>query len=88
MAEQRMDTIRYNRIDRRFSNLSSSDPYLQFLIDTENNKTTFNRKKLLIGIGMIVIIITAVATIAALLPREDTDLPNSKGNFSLSGLNV
>ena len=88
MAEQGIDTNRYNRIDRRCSNVSSSDSTMQFLMDTENNKTTFNRKQILIGIGIIVIIITAVATIAALLPTEDRDLPNTKGNLSLSGLNV
>ena len=85
MTEQE---IRYNRIDRRGSNLSSSNSSVQFLMDTENYKTRFNRKQVLIGIGIIVITITVVATIAALLLKEDRDVSHSKGNFSLSGLNV
>ena len=85
MTEQE---TRYYRNNRRNSNFSSSNYPKQFLMGTENNKTTFNLKQRLIGIGIIVIIVTVVATIAALLPKEDRDLSHTKGNFSLSGLNV
>ena len=78
MTEQGMDTIRYNRMDRRCSNVSSTSS-MQGLMDTGNNKTKFNRKDILIGIGIIVILITIVATSA---------IKFSKGNEGVSGLNV
>ena len=89
MTEQEMNTFRFNRSESQYSNLSFSNNSMQFLIGTENKiKTAFKRKPILIGIGIIVITIAVVATTAALLPNEDRDPSHSKGNLSLSGLNI
>ena len=89
MTEQEMTTFRYNRSESLYSNLSFSDNSMQFLMGTEKKmKTAFKRKPILIGMGMIVITITVVATTAALLPKENGDPFHIKGNFNLSGMNV
>ena len=79
MTEQGIDAIRYSRMDRRCSDMLSSNSSMQGLMDTENKKRKFNTNQILIGTGIIVILITVVATSAILL---------SKGNISVSGLNV
>ena len=82
MTEQEMTTFRYNRSESLYSNLSFSNTSMQFLMGTEKKiKTAFKRKPILIGIGMIVITITVVATIAALVPKQDRDPSHSTGNF-------
>ena len=84
-----MKTFPYNRSESVFSNLSFSDTSMQFLMGSKKRiKRAFKRKPILIGIGMIVITITVVATAVVLLPKESGDPFHIKGNFSLSGLNV
>ena len=81
MTEHEMTIFRYNRAESLYSRLTFSDASVWILMGTENKiKTAFKRKSVLIGIGMIVITITVVATTVALIPKEDRDPSHLKGN--------